>query len=90
MNALALRPSNDEDAQRLIGVLNEERRLPASKLMPRIGIFPDVVGVVSADVKLLHVVQRANRSIGPMGFSIGRVGTGLGAEYWIGKHSRSS
>ena len=90
MNALALRPSTDEDAQRLISLLNEERRLPASKLMPRIGIFPDVVGQLSAVVKLLHVVRRANRSIEHMGFSIIGSGTGMDAVYGIVRHDRSS
>ena len=90
MNALALRPSTDEDAQRLISLLNEERRLPASKLMPRIGIFPDVVGPLCAVVKFLHVVRRAEYSLATMGFLLHSSGTGPAAEYWIGKHSRSS
>ena len=87
MNALAIRPSTDDDAQALIGVLNEERRLSARRLMPRLGIYPDVVGPVSAAVKLLHVVKRANRSLEDMGFAIGISGRGLDAEYWIGRHS---
>lgn len=56
MNALALRPSTDEDAQRLIGILDEERRLSAAQLMPRMGIFSQQVGPVSALVKFLHIV----------------------------------
>lgn len=87
MTSLAIRPSTDEDAQALISVLNEERRLSARRLMPRLGIYPDVVGPVSAIVKLLHIARRANRSIEGMGFGIGRTGDGLDAEYWIGKQS---
>ena len=86
MNALSLRPSTDEDAQALISILNEERSLSARRLMPRLGIYPDVVGPVCAIVKLLHIARRANRSIEHMGYGIGRTGSGLDAEFWIGKH----
>jgi hypothetical protein len=90
MNALALRPSTDEDAQALIRVLNEERRLSAAELMPRIGIFPEKVGSLSAIVKLMHIARRANRLIDGMGYSIGSFGNGLDAIYGISRHDRFS
>ncbi len=90
MNATAFRPSTDEDAKRLVSILDEERRLSAAQLMPRIGIFSEQIGPVSALVKFLHIVSRARNSLSGMGFDVCTTGTGPDALYWIGKHHRSS
>jgi hypothetical protein len=87
MSASSLRPSTDEDAKRLVSIIDEERRLSAAQLMPRLGIYSEQVGPVSAIVKFLHIVARARRSLSGMGFDICTKGTGPDALYWVGKHS---
>jgi hypothetical protein len=90
MSALQL-PASDFDAELLIGVLNEERRLSAAELMPRLGIVThDTASAFAGFVKFLTIVIRARKSLERMGFTICRTGGEISDEYWIGKHQRSS
>jgi hypothetical protein len=81
----------DLPVRELIGVLNENRRVKASDLMPRLGIFSDdAASAVSGFVAFINITIRARQVLERNGFWLMRTGGTPSDKYWIEPQGLSS
>jgi hypothetical protein len=76
----------DLQVRELIGVLNENRSLQATDLMPRIGLRADVTGFVA----FINITLRARQVLERNGFWLMRTGGTPSDKYWIEPQGLSS